>query len=162
MLSSSSRSSDIEHDVTIENGALQRGVDDLLGYFQSGQWEPPDGGNVRRACVSGEESAERTESYYFFGSWFSPESTELSGDREVARDTVAGLRLWLQQQGWSGVEEFDFTTDVVDVNAFGVEASHPEAGIEWMQAIYYYEGDHGRNYPHIVIDVDSECLVSDL
>ena len=162
MLSNSSRSSDIEYDVAIENGALQRGVDDLLGYFQSGQWELPSGGNVRRACVLGEDSSRRVESYYFYGSWFSPETAELPGDREVARDAVTGLRFWLQNQGWSDVVEFDFTTDVVDVNAFGVEASNPDAGIEWMQAIYYYEGDHGRNYPHIVIDVDSECLVSNL
>ena len=158
MLSNSSRSSDIEYDVAIENGTLQRSVDDLLGYFQGGQWELPAGGNVRRVCVS----SEQTESFYFYGTWFSPEATELSEDRGVARGAMTGLRFWLQNQGWSDVVEFDFTTDVVDVNAFGVEASNPDAGIEWMQAIYYYEGDHDRNYPHIVIDVDSECLVSDL
>lgn len=152
------RGSDIEHDARIENRALEQGVDELLDQVWDGHWDLPTGGNVRSACDPGDGS----DAYFFYGSWISPEETGFPNDRELAQSGISELRNRLAAQGWNELEEFDFTEDVVDVNAFGVEGAKPEAGIDWIQIIYYYEGDIGTAYPHVVVDVDSVCLVSDL
>jgi len=158
LLTGGQSGSEIESPAEIENQALQAGVDELLAHISDAEWEPPSTGNVRRACDAGTGD----DAYLFYGSWFSSETAELPGDGEIAESGMSGLRDWLESQGWSDLELFDFTTEVVDVNAFGVEGSNLDAGISWMQAIYYFEGDVGRDYPHVVVDVDSACLVVDM
>lgn len=157
LIAGSGRGSELESPAEMENSGLALGVEETLTHIWAGEWELPVGGNVRSACDAGQDA----DAYRFYGSWFSPEETGFPADRDVAESGMAGLRDWLSAQGWTDLDEFEFHDDVVDVNAFGVEGAKPEAGISWMQAIYYYEGDVGRAYPHVVVDIDSECLVAD-
>lgn len=147
-----------EQSAQIQNSKLEQGVDELLDHLWQGEWDLPPGGQYRTACDAGQGE----QAYLFYGSWFTPEEMALPGEREVAKSAMSGFRSWLESEGWSDLEEFEFTLDAVDVNAFGVAGSKPEAGIYEMQAIYYFEGDYGIDYPHVVVDVDSECLVVDL
>lgn len=151
--------SEIEYNVEIENAALQTAKDEVLNYFNVDDWVPPTTGNVRTSCST--ESGEKA--YLFYGSWFTTEAAALSGDGEVARQAIADFRVWLEAEGWSYIEEFDFTADdLTQVNAFGVTGTKLGSGINMMQAIYYYEGDDGIDYPHIVVDIDSTCLASEV
>lgn len=147
-----------EQSAQIQNSKLQLGVDELLDHLWEGEWNLPPGGQYRTACDAGQGA----QAYLFYGSWFTPEEMELPGEREVAESAMSGFHSWLESEGWSDLEEFEFTPDTVDVNAFGVAGSKPEVGIREMQAIYYFEGDYGIDYPHVVVDVDSDCLVVDL
>lgn len=158
MIAGSPQESELEYQAEMQNGELAQDVDVLLTHIWEGDWAPPAGGNVRVACDNGQGD----EAYYFYGSWFTTEDAALPGDGEVAKSAISGLRGWLESEGWSALEEFDFTPDVGGVNAFGVEGTKPDAGIYGMQAIYYYEGDLEIPYPHVVVDIDSDCLVVDL
>ncbi len=79
----------------------------------------------------------------------------------VRKRAAAELGAWLEAEGWSELEDYEFTTESVNVNAVGISAEKPFVGIEYMQVTYYYEGDYGTDYPHIVVDIDSECLIDD-
>ena len=147
-----------EPNAQIQNSTLDQSVDELLNHLWDGEWDLPPEGQYRLACDAGQGE----QAYKFFGSWFTPEEMELPGDREVAKTAMSGFRAWLESEGWSDLEEFEFTADELDVNAFGVAGSNLEAGIREMQAIYYFEGDFEIVYPHVVVDVDSDCLIVDL
>lgn len=147
-----------ESNAQIQNSKLEQGVDELLDHLWDGEWDLPTEGQYRTACNSGQGE----QAYLFYGSWFTPEEMDLPGDREVAQSAMSGFRAWLESEGWSDLEEFEFTPDTFDVNAFGVAGSNLDAGIREMQAIYYFEGDFGIDYPHVVVDIDSDCLVVDL
>lgn len=149
---------DPEQNAQIQNSTLEQGVDELLDHLWQGEWDLPTDGQYRTACDVGQDA----QAYLFYGSWFTPEEMELPGDRAVAKSAMSGFRAWLESEGWSDLEEFEFTPDVVSVNAFGVAGTKLDAGIREMQAIYYYEGDFGIDYPHVVVDVDSDCLIVDL
>lgn len=151
-------SAEIEYSAQIQNSGLAAEKELLLAQLWEGEPELPVGGNIRRACnASGEEKA-----YLFYGSWTSPASAEISPDRGEAMRIITELRDWLETQGWEYLEMFEFTADKLDVNAFGVSGAKSSAGISDMQVIYYFEGELGQPEPHIVVDIDSDCLVADL
>lgn len=154
--------SESERPAQIENRALEQAADELLNHIYDGEWELPAGGNVRRACATAEVPSSKTDGFLFYGSWFSPQAAAFSEKNGDAKASMSELRSWLELQGWSEFSEFELTPEVSKRKAHGVEGSNPDAGIEWAQVTYYFAGDEGRNYPHIVVDIDSECLVSDL
>ncbi|MDI6023506.1 hypothetical protein QBL02_08110 [Leucobacter sp. UT-8R-CII-1-4] len=151
-------SSEIESPAQIQNSQLAAETELLLAQLWEGEGDLPVGGNVRRAC----QADEGGEAYLFYGSWFSPASAAVSPDRSEAIMTITEMSDWLEAQGWEYVETFEFTTEKLDVNAVGVGASKSAAGIPDMQVIYYFEGQLGQPEPHIVVDIDSDCLVADL
>lgn len=150
--------SQIESPAQIQNSVLAAEKELLLAQLWEGEGVLPPGGNVRRACKADEAG----EAYLFYGSWTSPASAALSPDRSEAIMTITELRDWLEEQGWEYLETFEFTTEKLNVNAVGVGASKSTAGILDMQVIYYFEGQLGQPEPHIVVDIDSDCLIADL
>lgn len=147
-------SSDWVQPAEIHNSAVADETASLLAFVQDGAWQPPAGGNILRPC-------DAADTYAFYGSWISDERPETPAGAESAAAAVESLSAWFESRGWADLEKFDFTTDVVDVNALGIAGSHPAAGISEMQTIFYYEGDIDFEYPHIVVDVDTVCLPSD-
>lgn len=139
----------------IHNRAVADEAEALLAFIQDDDWAPPLGGNILSPC-------DAPGTYAFYGSWFSSELAQSPADVETAAAVIDGLSAWLESRGWSDIEEFDFTTDSVGVNALGISAWHESIGVYEMQAIFYYEGDSGVDYPHIVVDIDSDCLPTDL
>ncbi len=146
--------SKIESPAHMQNSELAESSNALLDQLWEGEWNLPVGGNVRLAC----ESDAGGEAYQFFGSWFSPEEANYSGSRNEAMARVIELRGWLEADGWEYLDNIEFNTDNVGVNAVGVGGSKTSAGIVDMQAIYYFEGDVDYPFPHIVVDIDSDCL----
>lgn len=139
----------------IHNRALADETAALLASISDSDWEPAPGGNILSRC-------EARGIYSFYGSWYSPELAAVPGDAEAAGAAIAQLRNWLEARGWIDLEDIEFTTDSVGVNALGIAAWNERAGVYDMQAIFYYEGDIGVEYPHIVVDIDSDCLPADI
>ena len=139
----------------IHNGALAAEAEALLAVIQEDSWEPPLGGNILSPC-------DAPDTYAFYGSWFSSELAQPPADAETAAVAIDRLSAWLESRGWSDIEEFDFTTDSVGVNALGISAWHESIGVTDMQVIFYYEGDVGVDYTHTEVDVDSDCLPADM
>lgn len=150
--------SKIESPAEMQNSGFAKETNTLLDQMWQGDWELPVGGNVRVPCKADEAG----EAYEFYGSWFSPAEAAYSADRVEAMHTISAVREWLEADGWEYLENFEFTTDVVDVNAVGVGGSKRDAGVSDMQVVYYFEGQVERPYPHIVVDVDSTCLLVDI
>ena len=151
---------EIEDSPGLFNSQLADAVEMLLMEVwigDAGAWDAAFSGNVRTACV---DDLGR-DAYYFYGSWFTPDGADAPGDRRAAERAMAELGAWLEAEGWSELEDYEFTTESVSVNAIGVSAEKPFVGIDYMQVTYYYEGDYGMEYPHIVVDIDSECLIDD-
>lgn len=142
----------------MHNRALENEVDALLAFISDGDWEAPLGDNLRTEC----DVKEFTLDYFFYGSWYSPGLADAPADREAATSAVDELRAWLQGRGWTDLEPIDFSTAVVGVNAIGIAGTHLESGVSGMQAIFYYEGDIDIASPHVVVDIDSDCLPTDL
>lgn len=151
-------SAEPEYSAQIQNSGLAAEKELLLAQLWEGEAELPVGGNIRQECrIGGAEKA-----YLFYGSWSSPASADISPDRGEAIRIITEMRDWLEAQGWEYLEMFEFTTEKLDVNAFGVSGAKTSVGISDMQVIYYFEGQLGRPEPHIVVDIDSDCLPADM
>lgn len=148
---------EVEDSPGLFNSQLKEEAETLLEQVWQGDWDDQLSGNVRTMC----DNTPGEEAYYFYGSWFTPGDATVPDGRRPAERAMAELGAWLEAEGWSALDDYEFTEKELGVNAVGISAEQSFNGIDYIQVTYYYEGDYGVDYPHIVVDIDSGCLIDD-
>lgn len=138
--------------------AVAAAVESLQQQIWGGAWTPAVGGNLLVPCgpegQSGSASDAGEGDYRFYGSWLTADGYEAPADLQATAEEFSS---WLKETGWSDVEVESSDSP----HYWRVWATQEGTELAETMVTWYPAGDVDVTEPHVVLDLDSECVLAD-